>query len=246
MPRFFYMLSSQMTITEGSSVLTVGCVLFDFIINLLTCLSDYLTACIALERTISVLKGASFNRKTSVRAVKFVVPNLIIILVLSFLHHPLHRRLIVDPRYDERLWCVLRFDHGWLETYDIVIGLVHTLGPFLTNLICAIVLLVVFSRTKQAAHNKERFSKVLKKLICHHKDLLITPLLIIAFKLPVLIIMLVIECVKTDWELNIVITAYILSLMPFMGTFFIFILPSQSYLKVFNERRSNVWKWIKK
>ena len=126
-----------MTITEDRRSLTASCVLFDFVLKLLMCRSDDSTAGIALEHTVDVLRVLNFDQGVDMRSAKFVVSILTIMLVLSLLDQPSCRRLIADLRNNERQWCILRFDHIWLQTYDIVIDLVSTIGSLLIDLVMA-------------------------------------------------------------------------------------------------------------
>jgi hypothetical protein len=80
--RFVYLLTSQIMIIENK----VTCMSFDFVLYFLITICDWLTACIACERTINVIIGVNFKTKESVRVVKFVVPCLVVVLNLTSIH----------------------------------------------------------------------------------------------------------------------------------------------------------------
>jgi hypothetical protein len=214
--------------------------LFDFLLQLSISFCDWLFACIAIERTICVNKGIHFNKALSIRMVKFVVPTLIVSLTVTSIHQVFSRELIPDPRINERLWCVVKFSKSWLKKYDVTMNLVNSIVPFLINLISTVLLLITFSRVKQRTTSAS-YINALKKQVKAHKDLILSPILIISCKLPILIVILVIKCIKYKWELYLSITCYFIALVPLTATFAIFALPSPSYLKVFSTKRDHLF-----
>lgn len=235
--RFIYLLATQISV----DYIKLSCMFFDFFLYLFLALCDWLTACIACERTMNVIKGVSFDKKMSVKVVKFVVPFLFVTLILLSIHQIFNRTLISDPRSDTRQWCVIRHILPWLYTYEIILNLFNNVIPFLFNFICAIILLIMLSRSKKAV-SKETYWTVLNRAICEHKDLLISPSVMVIFKLPQLFVMLILKCIKTRWQFYVSGIAYFLALMPIACGFIIFILPSSSYMKVFNEKRKKLFK----
>jgi hypothetical protein len=234
--RFIYLLISQMTIIPNRQFLSITCVLFDFLLQISISFCDWLSTCVACERALSVLKGVTFNKSLSVRMVKFAIPILLIGLILTSIHQMFSRELIPDPRLDNRIWCVIKFPAGWLHTYDVVVNLLNNIIPFLINLIAAILLLVAFSCAKQKTVRKS-YMIILNKQVKEHKDLIISPIMMIICKLPLLIVVLVIKCMKSKWHLYLSTGCYFLSLVPLLATFPAFVLSSPSYLKIFNSQR---------
>jgi len=239
--RFVYLLISQMTIIPNRQLLNVSCILLDFLLQLSISFCDWLSSCVACERTASAIKGVNFNKKLSIRMVKFVIPMLLISLILMFIHQVFSRELISDPRSDDRLWCVVKFPRRWLQTYNAAMNLFNSVVPFLINLISAILLLINFSRTKQKAA-KKKYITVFKEQVKEHKELIISPIVMISFKLPMLIVILIIKCIKSQWELYLSTTCYFLALVPLLATFAIFVLPAPSYVKIFNTKRNKLFK----
>ncbi len=239
--RFIYLLVSQIMIVSNSRFLSISCMFFDFLIQLSTSFCDWLTACIACERTVSAVKGVHFDKILSIRVVKFVIPMLLGSLTVTSIHQMFIRELILDPRSDQRVWCIVKYPQAWVQTYDIVINLFNTIVPFLFNLCSAVLLLIIFSRTKQKTLKKS-YIGILKKNVKTHKDLIISPLLMISFKLPMLIVVFILKCIKAKWELYLSITCYFMALVPLLATFAIFILPSPSYFKIFNKKRTGMFK----
>ena len=239
--RFFYLLISQITIISNRQFLNISCLLLDFLLQVSISFCDWLSACVACERTVSVIKGINFNRKSSVRMVKFVSSTLLICLILTSIHQVFGRELIPDPRSDDRLWCVVKFSKGWLATYNTVMNMFNSIVPFVINFISAILLLITFSRSKQKTA-KMKYTIVLQRQIIEHKDLFISPIIMVSCKLPMLIVVLVIKCIKSKWELYLSTACYLLALVPLLATFGVFILPAPSYMKVFSTKRIRLLK----
>jgi len=185
------------------------------------------------------MKGIDFNKALSVRMVKVVVPTLIVSLTITSIHQVFSRELITDPRIDERLWCVMKLSKSWLKKYYFTMNLANSIVPFLINLISAVLLLINLSRIKQRTTSKG-YINALKKQVKTHKDLIISPILIISCKLPILILILVIKCIKYKWQLYLLTACYFMAFIPLIATFATFILPSPTYIKIFNTRRERL------
>ena len=194
-----------------------------------------------MNRVECAIKGARFNKANSVRATKFVIPILIIVLLLTTIHSPLNQTLVADPRNDERFWCVIKFRYNWMEIYTASISLFNAISPFVINLISAITLLISFSRTKQRTHTTKSYQHILVKQMRQHKDLIMGPMLMIIFKVPFIIVTLIIKCVKSNRQFYLALITYFLSLIPLTATFTIFVMPAPSYMRIFRQKSKYFW-----
>ena len=233
--RVIYLIYSQMVIIDNKKFLNVGCFLFDFILQVSISFCDWLHTCVACERMVGTLKGVHFSKSRSVYMVKFVVPILFLKVIFTSIHHVFNRELIADPRSDERMWCVIKHRDAWLRTYEICINIFNSFISVFINFVFSIILLVSLSMTRQRVAVKERYRTILISQIIEHKDLLIAPVTIIIAKLPLFISSLIIKCISEQWHVYVSLTAYFLSLMPLISTFFIFVWPSVSYMSKFKE-----------
>jgi len=240
--RFVYMLISQIMIIQNKQLLSLSCTLFDSILSLFVAICDWLTACIACERVATIIKGTNFDKSLSVRSLKIVIPLLIIFLILISSHHPFNRVLIADPRDDTRLWCVIKYRYPWLQLYDVILNIIISFVPFLINLISAIIILVKLAHTKQRVGDKKTYVGILLGQIQRHKDLLLSPFVMIIFKLPLFIVKLSITCIKSDQQFYISVAAYLISYVPLAATFIIFITPARMYYEIFVEKRKQLFK----
>jgi hypothetical protein len=233
--RVIYLIYSQMIIINNKTFLDVSCRLFDFILQVSISFFDWLYTCIACERMISGLNGINFNKRRSVNRVKVVVPFLLLTITLTSIHYVFIRVLITDPHSDDRLWCVIKYKHEWLRSYEIGMKIFNNFISLFITLIFSTVLLISLSITCQRVATTERYQTIFISQIIEHKDLLIAPVTIIVAKLPFLVVSMVIECISEQWHIYVSLTVYFLSLIPLISTFLIFVWPSDSYMSKFKE-----------
>jgi hypothetical protein len=213
------------------------CIGLEFALTVSLSMFDWLTACIAVERTVSVIKGAVFNRQTSVRAAKYVILALFLFNIITSIHEPLYRRLINDPHHAGQLWCVLDFNtnNAWLSVYEKASNIAHIIGPFLINLFSVLVLLVRLTQRRNLTigiKTKERdkaYITLFFKHIRRYKHCLISPILLLIFGLPRLVFTFAFVCIEFSWQKQIYMASYLISVLPMGMVFFIFLLPSPDY-----------------
>jgi len=240
--RIIYLICSSSMKINNQQFLKVNCLLFDYILQVCVSLCDWLTACVACERTVSVYKGVNFNSKQSVRAVKFVIPSLTILFILTSLHQVFTHVLIVDPESDDHFWCVIKYQFIWLRTYELFINILNNFIPFIINLSAAFLFLIKFSVIRQRTAANTEYRTILLTHLKEYKRLFIAPLVMIVAKLPLLIILLTIKCITEQWHLYISLVAYGLSILPLTSTFITFVWPIASYMENFKEQS----QWFRK
>ncbi|CAF3450661.1 unnamed protein product [Rotaria sp. Silwood2] len=96
--RFVYLLITQMILSNNRIQLLFLCQCLEFGLTLFPNLSNWLSACVSVERTYVVSYGTFFSRKKSVRAAKLLCIILLIVLGGMTVHEPMTRYLIEDPR----------------------------------------------------------------------------------------------------------------------------------------------------
>jgi hypothetical protein len=64
----------------------------------------------------------------------------------------------------------------------------------------------------------------------------------IILKLPMIFVILILKCLRTEWQMYVALICYILALLPATMTFIIFILPSTVYYKIFIEKRNKLFR----
>ncbi|CAF2718493.1 unnamed protein product [Rotaria sp. Silwood2] len=104
--KFWQLVLSQMSIITNRSILSINCILIEIILKSCLASSEWLNACVAMERMFNVIKGMTFNKKKSKIIAKQVTFCVVIITILSHIHDPIHRQVIDDLDGDQqRIWC---------------------------------------------------------------------------------------------------------------------------------------------
>jgi hypothetical protein len=71
-------------------------------VKVLLASSEWLNACVAFERMISVSKDISFNKAKSKQYSRWVIPLVFLLTTLTQIHDPIYRQLIYDANADEQ------------------------------------------------------------------------------------------------------------------------------------------------
>ncbi|CAF4759733.1 unnamed protein product, partial [Rotaria sp. Silwood2] len=225
--KFWILVLAQMATLSNRSFLQIECLLFDFILRVCLNMDQWLNACVATERTITMIKGARFRKKKSKRIAKIVIIILLIFIISTSIYDPLHRRLIDEENEDDkRLWCITTYSSS-LRIFNSVIHTFHFLGPFIINLTSSIMLVTKRSRQKSNLRSNQNYKEVLFKQIRQHKHLFTAPVVLVILAIPRLIISFVSKCMKSTNDAWLFLIGYFISFIPPMLTFVIFILPSK-------------------
>ncbi|UJR19288.1 hypothetical protein I4U23_022417 [Adineta vaga] len=204
-----------------------SCATIEYLLSIVFSLSDWLGVCVSFERVINVVKGSSFSKAMSRRLVKYVCSGLFVFIAASFIHQPLNVNLITDPR-SSTVWCVKSIHSSWLQKYESIVYLIHLIAPFTCNFLAAVFLLVLLTRLK-ARVKSQVIIKTFRQQLYDHKRLIISPIILVLLGLPRLILSLINACTNQYWLNVLFISAYLISYLPSIGTFVIFILPANSY-----------------
>jgi hypothetical protein len=241
--RFFYLLGTQVYNVDNRSAALWSCITLEYFLSVCPMLFDWLTACVALERSVNIIKGASFNKAESVLWAKRVILVLTVVVLASAWHEPLIRQLIDDPRATTRhTWCVVAFSWSWLEYYRLTVNMINLIVPCSINLTATVFLLHKSTRMKQSFANKQSeksyFTSLKKQLPLYG-----SPLGLVVLSLMRLIFSFTLVCITHQWQKYVYLTAYFISFVPLMGTFPIFVLPAKIYKTEFNRF---VQRWRRK
>ena len=232
--KFWHLLLSQMSIITNQSLLYVNCLSIEIILKVLLASSEWLNACVAIERTFSVIKAMKFDKTKSQIIAKRMIIIIIILITLSYLHDPFHRQLIEDLDGDEkRFWCFSNYSPS-LTKYNSFITLFHFLTPFSINVTSAILIIIMTARMRSKIEKKQTFKGHFRLQLHQHKHTLIAPCLLILLSLPRLIISFTSGCMRSARQPWLHLIGYFISFIPTMSTFFVFVLPSTAYKTEFN------------
>jgi hypothetical protein len=230
--KFRLLLASQIGSMNNRSFLYIQCVSVDYLLRSLLSISDWLSACVAIERAINVSQGIKFNKIKSKQIAKWMILIVILFTSCTYIYDPLHRHLIDDDEEEQHTWCVTKYSSS-LQVFDWLLNIFHFSLPFSINCISAVIVIVIATRTRSNAQKKKSFKEHLREQLQHHKHLLISPLILVVLALPRLIISFLSGCMKSARDSRIYLIGYFISFIPSMMIFVVFVLPSKTYKKVF-------------
>ncbi|CAF0995427.1 unnamed protein product [Rotaria sp. Silwood1] len=233
--KFSILIIAQMTYSINHLFLQIQCTSIDFLLRIGLNMDQWLSACIAIERTVIAIKGISFDKKKSKQIAKYIILILLILNISTTIHDPIHRHLIDDDNDDDnekRIWCIVTYSSSF-QTFNTVVNIFHFLTPSIINLISGLIIIKITSRQRQVVRPHQSYQNVLHQQFQIHIHLLITPIVFVMLAIPRLIISLISRCMKSINDSWLFLIGYFISFIPSMLTFVIFVLPSKSYKQDF-------------
>ena len=242
--KFLILIIAQINSLSNRTFLKLQCVSLDYLLRVCLNMDQWLNACVAIERAVTSVKGASFNQQKSKQMAKYVFIGLFFFVIFSNSYDPFNRDLIDDDDDEEqRIWCFVSYSSNFVILHSLN-NIIHFFAPFVINIISAIVIIFVTARQRQSVHREKTYRSSLLNQIKQHKQLLIAPFVLTLLALPRLIISFVSGCMKSTDHAWLFLIGYFISFLPSMLTFIVFVLPSKLYRKEFSSKirkyRSNI------
>jgi hypothetical protein len=251
--KFWFVVLTKINISTSLSVLRGGCVSIEPILKLCLYSDTWLNACVAVERAMHVLEGVRFDKKKSKRIARWIIIILPFCIMATLIHEPIYRTLFeyqapenktvdnetyvnrTDEGTTERyVSCVTRYSRS-VQDYNTVILFFHLVAPFVANLFSALFIIFGAARQRSVARTGQSFKQHVREQFSEHKQLIISPMVLLVLSVPRLIISLLNGCIKTLGFLWLYLGAYFISFTPSMLIFMIFVFPSDLYMKIFKE-----------
>jgi hypothetical protein len=223
------------------------------ILKLFVYLDAWLNACVAIERAINVSKGINFDRAKSKRIARWIIIILPFCIMISIIHEPLKRELLEykteikktlentreedtkeEATRKNNVWCITRYSRS-VDKYNTAILFFHLLAPFAINLFSALFIIFGAARQRSTAQPERSYREHVHKQLDEHKQLVISPLVLVVLSSPRLIVASLPGCVNVSRNLWLYLFAYFISFTPSMLVFMIFVFPSKLYKKKFKE-----------
>jgi hypothetical protein len=161
----------------------------------------------------------------------------------SIIHEPLYRKVLEVKTEANKVeiytWCRTRYSRS-LQHYNIVILFFHLVVPFIANLFSALFIILGSARQRSVAQNRQTYREHVYQQISEHKQLLISPIILLVLSLPRLIMSLLSGCVNASNNPWFFLSGCFISFAPSMLIFIVFVLPSDLYRKTF---RTSLIKW---
>jgi hypothetical protein len=254
------MLMCKMILLINVEQQNVSCALVEFLLKWWPTSSEWLNACVAIERTLAVVRQISYSSSASQRRAKWIVISVLIFIGLLSSPELIFRRTKIDTQ-DNRIWCVftLNTDHRILQTLYSVSNVSLFLIPLTINLTTPVIIImgILRSKKKSSAVTNIKPKKVnskgitptndkvkksipiqsrfdgIKEQIQKYKHILIGPIFVGILSLPRLVLAFVFVCTKLDRKPFVSLSAYLIGFLPLMAVFFAYVLPSQTYRTAF-------------
>ena len=257
--QFWSVVLIQLYSTVNRSLLRTDCVFIGPVLKLCLNLDGWLNSCVAIERTVNVSKGVNFDKKLSKRVARWIICILPILIMGTIIHEPIHHELFeyktqkhklinhnltinnsteneTNPEYEieHNVLCVIRYSRS-VQNYNTITLFIHLIVPFLANLCSASLIIFGSARRRSTAQRNQTFKEHVLKQMSEHKQLLISPFILLLLATPRLIMSLVSGCVDPSENPWLYLCAYFISFTPPMLVFTVFVLPSDLYRKTFKE-----------
>ncbi|CAF1063681.1 unnamed protein product [Adineta steineri] len=240
---FWFVLLTQMNSSINLSILRGGCISIEPLLKLFLYFDTWLNACVAIERAIHVYQGVHFNKEKSKRLARWIIFILPLCITATIIHEPLHRNIFEHRVKDDmdktkiierNIWCVINYSHA-VQDYNIAILFVHLIGPFIANLFSALFIIFGTAGQRSLAHTSQNYIAHIRAQLREHKQLVISPAILLILSMPRLIISLLSGCVKVHDNPWLYLCAYFISFTPSILVFIVFVVPSELYRKTLKE-----------
>jgi hypothetical protein len=132
------------------------------------------------------------------------------------------------------VWCMARYSRT-VQDYNTAILFFHLVAPFVVNLFSALFIIFGSARQKSATRTKQSYGEHILEQLSEHRQLMISPIILLVLSLPRLIISMLSGCVKASRNPWLYLLGYFISLTSSMLIFFIFVLPSKLYRQTFKK-----------
>ncbi|CAF1136684.1 unnamed protein product [Adineta steineri] len=246
--KFWFVVLTHINVSTSLSVLRGGCASIEPILKLFLYLDRWLNACVAVERAVLILKGVKFDKKKSKSIARQTILILPFCICGTLIHELVFRRLFeyetaLDTTYASKtnedtikryVSCITRYSPS-VQHYNTVVLFFHLVGPFIVNLFSALFIIFGGAQQRSMARTNKSPKEYIQEQFSEHKQLIISPIVLLVLSIPRLIISLLPGCVKTSENLWLYLGPYFISFTPSMLIFLIFVFPSELYMKAFKQ-----------
>ncbi|CAF1355118.1 unnamed protein product [Adineta steineri] len=251
--KFWFVVLTHINVSTSLSVLRGGCVSIESILKLFLYLDGWLNACVAVERAVLIFKGVNFDKTKSKSIARRTILILPFCIFGTLIHELAFRRLFVyETRLDKidtnktnedtnnrYVSCITRYSPS-VQDYNTAVLFFHLVGPFIVNLFSALFIIFGGAHQRSMVRTNQSFKEHIQEQFREHKQLIISPIVLLVLSIPRLIISLLPGCVKTSENLWLYLGAYFISFTPSMLIFLIFVFPSELYMKAFKQSFNHI------
>ena len=134
-----------------------------------------------------------------------------IIIMITIIHDPIYRDLY-DDKDEQRFWCVFQHSQS-IQIYNTIIILIHFLGPFCANVFSAFFIIFATTRRRAITQTRLTYNQHLREQFKEHKNLIISPIVLVILAIPRLIISISSQCVKVSHNSWLYLIGYLVSFL---------------------------------
>ncbi|CAF1461771.1 unnamed protein product [Adineta ricciae] len=231
--KFILLLFAQMDLITNRSILLINCISSHFLIKFLPNISDWLNACVAIERIFIIWQEVKFNKIQSISIAKRMIFFIYIIVIPTAIHDPIYRQLIEDET-EERILCIVEYSSN-VKIFNLIINIIHLFVPFIANLVSAISIVTMIARRRSNIRTSQTYSQSLCQEVNEHKHLIVSSCVLVICVLPRIIMSLTVRCMKSARDPWLYLIGYFFPFIPSISIFVVFVLPSKTYTKLFKQ-----------
>lgn len=243
------MLMCKIMLLIGVEQNNITCSLFEFLLKWGPACSEWLNACVAIERILAVMLEFRYSNQASKRRTKWVIASILLCIGACCSPELIFRRTVVD-RQDQRIWCVftLNKEQKFLHKFHFALTILLFMIPCAINLISSIIIIVGTIRSKEKSGTLEipkvatiiknknnRFAifinrwKPIKEQIMKHKHIIIAPIVLAILSTPRIVFSFTFVCTKLDRNVVFPLVIYLIGFLPSMAILIAFVFPSDIY-----------------
>ena len=227
---------------DNKLFLSIQCYSLDFVLRCCLYMDRWLSAFVAIERTLCTIQGIHFNKARSKRIAKFAICFLFIFIISTNIHNSTYKKLIddeneMDEEHLKRIWCISDYSSSSsiVSIYNNIIDTFHFCVPLICDLLASIVLIIERSVHQANVQHNRQFQRHFREQFHVHKHLLFGPIVLVILGIPNLVLNYVSKCMESIDDAWIYLIAYFISFTPPILTFIIFVLPSKFYKDIFQK-----------
>jgi hypothetical protein len=243
--KFWFVIVTHMNVSVSLSVLRGGCVAIEPALKLFVYLDAWLNACVAVERAVNVFKGVNFDKEKSKRIARWIIITLPFLIITTIIHEPLYRKLFKSKTEEEEeeeeedktenyVWCVTRYSRS-VQDYNTAILFFHLVVPFTANILSALFIIFGAAWQRSISQTRQSYREHVLEQLNEHKQLVISPIILLTLSMPRLVISLLPGCVNVSRNPWLYLCSYFISFTPSMLVFVVFVLPSKLYRKTLKK-----------
>ena len=246
-----------LNITSRSSLNTLLCKLFNYLLVTSSRMVFWLSSLIAIERVYMtlLLNGQWLKQPHIARRLIFLTS---LVILGSTVYELLFYQSLSIIDVNHRSMCILAFPQAhrsqW-TLFHLLVSTLHSIVPFLINFCATVVISVVVVkkkmntlRTKQSqAMNRLGRIRFICSVLNENRELVIGPGLTLIpqlFSLPLFISSFTLDCqnIEQSWLRYLLIASYWSTFTPQLISFFLYIAPSSLYSDEW--RKTKIRRWI--